>query len=145
MIPCCPPDAKVIGKGTDCIKLSSNPPAHNPEAAELYVRVEGGAWEEVKRTKHTKALITGLKSKKKYEFKVMAANATLISPANKMESETEWSKTFWAAGGFASDIVCAPFASVGMLTCVVVEDIKYGSETSTVLFIKELKAKLTLC
>ena len=104
MINGCPPDVKVIGKGTDCIKLSWNPPAHNPEAAELYVvsmRVEGGAWEEVKRTRHTKALVTGLKSKKKYEFKVTAANATLISLANKMESETEWSNAFYVAGGFA--------------------------------------------
>ena len=65
MITGCPQDMKVIGTGPDEIKLSWIPPAHNPEAAELYVvsmRVEGGAWEEVKRTKHTKALVTGLKS-----------------------------------------------------------------------------------
>ena len=54
-----------------------------------------------------------------------AANATLISLANKMESETEWSKAFWAAGGFASGVVFTPFASVGMLKCVVVEDINH--------------------
>ena len=68
MIPGCPQDVKVIGTGSDRIKPSWNPPAHNPEAAELYVvsmRVEEGAWEEVKRTKHTKPLFTGLKSKKK--------------------------------------------------------------------------------
>ena len=37
MIPSCPQDVKVIGRGPDRIKLSWNPPAHNPEAAELYV------------------------------------------------------------------------------------------------------------
>ena len=144
MIPGCPQDVKVIGSGSDRIKLSWKPPVHNPEATELYVvsmRVEGGAWEDVERTKHTKALVTGLKSKKKYEFKVTAANATLISLANKMESETEWSKAFWAAGGFASGVVCAPFASVGMLTCVIVEDIKYGSEKTTTTFLEMVKAK----
>ena len=46
MIPGCPQDVEVIRTGPDRIKLSWKPPAHNPEAAELYVvsmRVEGGA------------------------------------------------------------------------------------------------------
>ena len=144
MIPGCPQDVKVIGTGSDRIKLSWNPPAHNSEAAELYVvsmRDEDGAWKEVKRTKHTKALLTGLKSKKKYEFKVTAANEILISLANKNESETERSKTFFAAWGFASGVVCAPFTAVGMLTCQVVDSIKYGSETTTTTSVKEVKDK----
>ena len=144
MIPGCPQDVKLIGRGPDRIKLSWEPPAHNPEAAEVYVvsmRVEGGAWEDIKRTKHTKALVTGLKSKKKYEFKVTAANERLISLANEKKSETEWSKAFWTAGGFASGVVCAPFATVGMLTCLVVEGIKYGSETTRTNSVKRLKPK----
>ena len=104
MIPGCPQDVKVIGRGPDRIKLSWKPPAHNPEAAELYVvsmRVEGGAWEEVKRTKHTKALVTGLKSKKKYEFKLIATNSVMISLGNMEESETEKSNASRAAEGAA--------------------------------------------
>ena len=145
MIPGCPQDVKLIGRGPDRIKLSWEPPLHNPEAAEVYfvsMRVEGGAWEDVKRTKHTKALITGLKSKKKYEFKVMAANKTLISLANEKKSETEWSKAFWAAGGFATGVVCAPFVTVGMLTCLVVEEIKNGSETTRTNSVEEIEAKV---
>ena len=104
MIPGCPQDVKVIGIGSDRIKLSWKPPAHNPEAAELYVvsmRVEGGGWEEVKRTKHTKALVTGLKSKKKYEFKVIATNSVMIGLGNMKESETERSNAFRVAEGAA--------------------------------------------
>ena len=146
MIPGCPQGVKIIGTGSDRIKLSWNPPAHNPEAAELYVvsmRDEDGVWKEVKRTKHTKALVTGLKSKKKYEFKVTAANATLVSLANKNESETERSKTFFAGLGFAVGVVCAPFATVGMLTCAAVDGIKYGSKTTTTTSVEEVKDKPT--
>ena len=57
----------------------------------MSMRVEGGAWEEVKRTKHTKALVTGLKSKKKYDFKVTATNSVMISLGNMKETETELS------------------------------------------------------
>ena len=76
MIPGCPQDVKVIGRGPDRIKLSWDSPAHNPEAAELYVvsmRVEGGAWEEVKRTKYTHALVTRLKSNKKFSVLLLLA------------------------------------------------------------------------
>ena len=120
MIPGCPQDVEVIGRGPDRIKLSWKPPAHNPEAAELYVvsmRVEGEAWEEVKRTKHTKALVTGLKSKKKYELKVLATNSVMISLGNIEESETELSKAARVAVGIAYGVVGAPLATAGAFVC----------------------------
>ena len=46
MIPSCPQNVKVIGRGPGRIKLSWEPPTHNPEAAEVYIvsiRVKGGA------------------------------------------------------------------------------------------------------
>ena len=113
MIPGCPQDVEVIGRGSDRIKLSWKPPAQNPEAAELYVvsmRVEGGAWEEVKRTKHTKALVTGLRSKKKYKFKVIATNSMIISLGNVEESETEKSKALYVAKGVGVGTMYSPLS-----------------------------------
>ena len=111
MIPGSPQDVEVVGTGSDRIKLSWEPPEINPQAVEVYVvwkRAKGGAWEEVKRTKKTKALIVGLKSLKKYEFKVIATNSLILSIATTMKSETEWSNAMTAAmvvglvGGAAS-------------------------------------------
>ena len=134
MIPGCPQDVEVIGRGPDRIKLSWNPPAHNPEAAELYVvsmRVEGGAWEEVKRAKHTKALVTGLKSKKKYEFKVTATNSVMISLENVEESETKSSKVARAAGGVAAGVVggvvAVPFIFAALAICGILGKDKFGN------------------
>ena len=129
MIPGFPQDVKIVGSGPDRMKLSWNPPAHNPEAAELYLvsmRVEGGVWEEVKRTKHTKTLVTGLKSKKKYDFKVIATNSVMISLANVEESETEWSKAARAAVGLYFGVVLAPHIAAGAAICVF-----FGKEWST--------------
>ena len=95
MIPGSPQDVKVVGRGSDRIKLSWRPPVINPEAVEVYVvwkRAEGGAWEEVKRTQNTKALIVGLKSHKNYEFRVLATNSLMMSLATDMEGETHFSK-----------------------------------------------------
>ena len=125
MIPGCPQDVGVIGRGPDRIKLSWDPPAHNPEAAELYVvsmRVEGGAWEEVKRTKHTKALVAGLKSRKKYEFKVIATNSVMISLGNIVESKTKASKVSVAAACTGSGAICSPLIA-GVLILPAIEDV----------------------
>ena len=92
------------------------------------------------RGQKDKALVTGLKSKKKYEFKVMAANAILISQANKGESEIESSKAFCAALGFTTGVVCAPFATVGMLTCGAAQGIKYR-RAATYTFVEEVEAE----
>ena len=100
MIPGSPQDVKVVGRGSDRIKLSWEPPVINPEAVEVYVvwkRAEGGTWEEVKRTKKTKALIVGLKSHKDYEFRVLATNSLMMSLAASRWCETELSKA--AIGG----------------------------------------------
>ena len=132
MIPGCPQDVKVIGRGSDRIKLSWDPPAHNPEAAELYVvsmRVEGGAWEEVKRTKHTKALVTGLKSKKKYEFKVIATNSVMISLANVKEFETEKYKAAYGALAAGVGVISIPIVTVG-LTIKKIRDAMCDTELS---------------
>ena len=48
--------------------------------------------EEVKRTKKIKALVTGLKCHMKYEFKIIATNSLMMSPATDGEGETDWSK-----------------------------------------------------
>ena len=128
-IPGCPQAVEVIGRGSDRIKLSWNPPAHNPEAAELYVvsmRVEGGAWEEVKRTKHTKILVTGLKSHKKYEFRVIATNSVMISLASEEESKTTYSKA-----GFTAEAAAVPVALVGSALIRDIERDKPDSELST--------------
>ena len=125
MIPGCPQGVKVIGRGPNRIKLSWNPPAHNPEAAELYVvsmGVEGGAWEEVKRTNHTKALVTGLKSKKRYEFKVIATNSVVIGLGNVGNSKTRASKASFAAVGVGTGAVISPFL-VGILVTAGIESI----------------------
>ena len=113
MIPGRPHYVKVVGRGSDRIKLSWEPPEINPEAVEVYVvwkRAEDGAWEEVKRTKKTKALIVGLKSSKDYEFRVIATNSLILSIASTKQSKTEWSKAKAAtviggAGALASPII----------------------------------------
>ena len=58
-----------------------------------------------------------------------------------MASETEWSKAFWSTCGIISGVVFTPFTAVGMLTCQVVEDIKYGSEKTTNTFVEIVKAE----
>ena len=124
---------KVIGTGSDRIKLSWDPPAHNPEAAELYVvsmRVEGGAWEEVKRTKHTKALVTGLKSKKKYELKVLATNSVMISLGNMEKTETEPSKAAHGAALACAGAVGSPLLLIGGGVQYTIEEKILGSELS---------------
>ena len=133
MIPGCPQDAKVIGIGSDRIKLSWKPPAHHPEAAELYVvsmRVEGGAYEEVKRTKHTKALVTGLKSKTKYEFKVIATNSVMIGLGNMEESETERCNAFRAAEGAAIGAALSTLF-IGFELCDAIQKPYSGFSTAT--------------
>ena len=102
-IPGHPQCVKRIGRGSDRIKLSWEPPALNPEAAEIYVvykRVQGGEWEEAKRTSKTKALITELKSDSKYEFQVIATNAFVMSAGTVEGCETEGSAAE-LAGWFA--------------------------------------------
>ena len=131
MIPSCPRYVEVIGTGSDRIKLSWEPPAHNSEAAELYVvsmRVEGGAWEEVKRTKHTKALVTGLKSIKKYEFKVIATNSVMIGLGNVKETETELSKAATGALFACCGAIVFPLTSVGLGLDYTLEEKILGSE-----------------
>ena len=70
-IPGRPRNVRVVGTGADRVKLSWEPPQHNPEAVEEYVvykRVKGGEWEEDVRTEETHALVKGLKSEVKLSF-----------------------------------------------------------------------------
>ena len=70
-IPGPPRNLEVVGRGSDRIKLSWDPPLENPEAVEEYVvykRIEGGEWEEAVRTEKTRALVKGHKSQTKYAF-----------------------------------------------------------------------------
>ena len=107
-IPGQPQRVRVIGKASDKVKLSWDPPKHNPEAVEEYVvykRIKGGEWEEAVRTKKTKALVKGLKSDSKLEydkkgpdcimpdtihqFQVVAINATITSLETEFFSNAE--------------------------------------------------------
>ena len=108
-IPGPPQNVRVVGKGSDRIKLSWDPPLENPEAVEGYVvykRIEGGEWEEAVRTEKTRALVKGLVSRKSFSFKgikfdgvvtktfefiVVATNSTVTSLETKTSSETELS------------------------------------------------------
>ena len=70
-IPGRPQNVIIIGAGHDRVKLSWEPPKHNPEAVEEYVvykKTKGGDWEEAVRTKNTRALVKGLKSHTKIEL-----------------------------------------------------------------------------
>ena len=112
MIPGSPRDVKVVGKASDRIKLTWKPPVQNQEAVEIYVlwkRFDGGVWEEATTTKATSALIKGLKSGKKYEFKVTATNSLMISLANAVESRTKFSVAEGAAEGAAASFYHAIF------------------------------------
>ena len=133
-IPSQPQNVEVIGKSSDRLKLSWDPPKHNPEAVEEYVvykRIEGGEWEEAVRTKETKALVKGLKSRtelrykrfddmdpymldsnSRYEFQVLAVNSTVTSLATKRlampEPLTAAMTTFSACTGAAGSL-CLPY------------------------------------
>ena len=99
-IPGQPQNVKIIGRSNDRVKLSWDPPKHNPEAVEEYVvykRVKDGEWEEAVRTKKTRALMKGLKShtsldvnvidiikvETDYELQVMAVNNIVTSLPTK--------------------------------------------------------------
>ena len=102
-IPGQPRNVKVIGRSSDRVKLSWDPPEHNPEAVEEYVvykRIKDGEWEEAVRTKKTRALVKGLKShtsldvmvidikaETDYELQVLAVNSTVTSLATKELAE----------------------------------------------------------
>ena len=134
-IPGQPLNVKVIGRGHDRIKLSWDPPAHNPEAVEEYVvykKVEGGEWEEAVRTKKTKVLVKGLKSRtkleydgldnidsymlesnRKCEFQVVALNSTVTSVAKEYYfSAAEVSPAAMKAFGICTGVAgsfCLPY------------------------------------
>ena len=129
-IPGRPWNVRVIGWGSDRVKLSWDPPVHNPQAVEEYVvykRVEGGEiWEEAVRTKKTKVLVKGLKSRSKlefdgleidpytidsntvYEFQVLALNSTVTGLGKKGSSKAEPSTaamtTFGACTGATASL-----------------------------------------
>ena len=129
-IPGRPWNVRVIGWGSDRVKLSWDPPAHNPQAVEEYVvykRIEGGEnWEEAVRTKNTKVLVKGLKSRSKlefdgleidpytidsntvYEFQVLALNSTVTGVGTKGSSKAEPSTaamtTFGACTGATASL-----------------------------------------
>ena len=131
-IPGPPQNVEVVGKGSDRIKLSWDPPLENPEAVEEYVvykRIEGGEWEEAVRTEKTRALVKGLKSQTKYrfegikmndppidieetasyEFQVVATNSMVTSLETKQSSETEVTTAAIATYSSAAGAVGALF------------------------------------
>ena len=132
IIPGPPQNVRVVGTGSDKIKLSWDPPLKNPEAVEEYVvykRIEGGEWEEAVRTEKTRALVKGLVSRTKfrfsgikvdsipidvdesttYEFQVVAINSTARSLGTKRTEETEVTTAALATVGIATGAVGALF------------------------------------
>ena len=92
MIPGKPLNLEVIGRDSDRIKLSWEPPKHNPEAVKYFIvsrkATEKERWEEVRQTTRMKALITGLKPDTDYEFQVQSANDLVESLKNEQSSHT---------------------------------------------------------
>ena len=111
-IPGQPQNVEVIGMSSDRVKLSWEPPVHNPEAVEEYVvykrAAKEGNWEEAARTKKTRTLVKGLKSHMKYELHVTATNSLITSLASSMETETELSGAVLAAGMTAASCLAMP-------------------------------------
>ena len=104
-IPGPPQRLGTIGTGSNRLKLGWEPPLQNPRAVESYVvwkREEGNAWEKVRETKHTKTLITGLKSNTGYEFRVIASNDVIQSIEATGDSLTSKSKVALVAKGVAN-------------------------------------------
>ena len=116
MIPGQPRDVQVVGQSHHRIKLTWKPPLHNPEAVEKYIvwkRIanKDELWEEATTTEQTSALVTGLKSMHRYEFKVSATNSVLVSLAVKMESKTMFPTVLTAIGGAVGGAVMGTLAS----------------------------------
>ena len=98
-IPGSPRNVKVIGMGSDRVKLSWEPPEHNPEAVEEYLvckKAPGGEWEGAVKTKKTRVLVKGLNSSTPYEMCVLATNTEILGRAREMEDV--WTKPGAADG-----------------------------------------------
>ena len=112
-IPGAPRNMKVLGIGSDRVKLSWEPPIHNPEAVEEYVvyKNEGdGDWKEAVRTEKTKVLVKGLITNTKHEFRVIATNSVLSGLTIAAETTTKLS----AANGAALGTIIS-FGSISFL------------------------------
>ena len=120
-IPGPPRHITAIGTGSDRIKLGWEPPVQNPGAVESYIvwkREEGNAWEKFRDTKHTKTLITGLKSNTSYEFQVIASNDLIKSMEATKHSLTRKSITALSAEAVASKRVAKNSIRLGVLADV---------------------------
>ena len=101
-IPGMPQSPRLIGRANDQLKLSWCPPKHNPEAVEEYVvsiKAEDGEWEEVHKTKKTRALIKGLKTEKRYDVKVVSTNSVINGDYMWGKCDTDLSTAAKAAIG----------------------------------------------
>ena len=91
VIPGPPCAVGLIGSGPDRVKLSWEPPVQNPGAVEEYEvwsKRKGKEWKRVRETKKTKILITGLKSDREYQFRIIATNAMIKSMKRTMSGHT---------------------------------------------------------
>ena len=99
-IPGAPRNMKVLGIGSVRVKLSWEPPLHNPEAVEEYVVYtnEGdGDWKEAVTTQKTKVLLKGLVSNTTHEFRVVATNSVMTGLTITKETATKLSAANGAA------------------------------------------------
>ena len=111
-IPGAPQSVKVLGIGSDKVKLCWEPPLHNPDAVEEYVvyKNEGdGDLKEAARTEKTRVLVKGLEPNVKHTFCVMATNS-IISEGLKINTQAT---TKFSAGNGA---VIGAVASLGTLS-----------------------------
>ena len=115
-IPGKPRNIKVIGTGSDRLKLSWDPPEHNPEAAEeylVYKKAQGGDWEEAARTEKTRVLVKELESCTKYEMCVLATNSHIKGLARRRENLM--TKASAADGAAHGALACLPGVSVMLM------------------------------
>ena len=99
-IPGAPRNMKVLGIGSDRVKLSWEPPLHNPEAVEEYVVYTNGGdgdWKEAVTTQKTKVLLKGLVSNTTHEFRVVATNSVMTGLTITKETATKLSAANGAA------------------------------------------------
>ena len=131
-IPPQPHNVKVIGRGSDRVKLTWDPAAHDTKVPDVeyivYKRIEGGEWEEAVRTVMTRALVKDLESGAKYEFQVVATNSQISSFLSGTETTTRYSVAS-AAGTFSLLTMFAP--SITMEEFIRNEDSLKGSSTAT--------------
>ena len=124
-IPGPPQNVKVIGRGSDRVKLSWDPPTRNPEAVEAYIiykKPDGREWEVAARTEKTKVVVKKFESCTKYEISVLATNSAVESVvSSRAEAATNASVSDGAMFGISLTVQGVPqlLMAAGLITPMV--------------------------